>query len=257
MLQQTQVARVLQKYPPFIRRYPRLSAISAARTSELIRSWQGMGYNRRALQLKRLAQTVAIRYGAIPSDPAELLQLPGVGRYTANAVACFAFGKQVTVVDTNVRRVLGRVYPEESRRRDAWEVAGMVLPKNGAEDWNQALMDLGSTLCTASNPSCTGCPIAHLCPSAFRVALSSRRPRTRLSKPARVPDRIYRGRIVDALRNLPSGKTAGITTIARSLRQDALPAGQRKILLLLRGLERDGLISLTGSGSSVRAALPQ
>ena len=145
MLQQTQAARVVPRYLDWLERWPSVEALAAAPAAEVIRAWQGLGYNRRALNLQRAAQAVVA--GGWPDD---LTELPGVGPYTAAAVACFAFGRPVLPVDVNVQRVLERT--------------GFTF----AHDCAQALMDLGATVCIARVPRCGECPLAAGCPSRGR-----------------------------------------------------------------------------------------
>src|SRR3972149_2283384 len=150
MLQQTQVSRVFHKYGEFLERFPTLGSLARARTSSVIRAWSGLGYNARALRLQKIAQLVVRKFdGKIPSDPDVLLTLPGVGRYTANAVACFGFDRNVPVVDTNIHRVVSRVFSrsrsagEMISERSAWRLAKNLLPHGSSRDWTHALMDLG------------------------------------------------------------------------------------------------------------------
>jgi A/G-specific adenine glycosylase len=145
MLQQTQAARVVPRYLDWLERWPSVEALAAAPTAEVILAWQGLGYNRRALSLQRAARVLAT--GVWPDD---LTALPGVGRYTADAVACFAFGRPVLPVDVNVRRVLDRT--------------GFAFDHS----CGQALMDLGATVCIARVPRCGECPLAPGCPSRGR-----------------------------------------------------------------------------------------
>ena len=169
MLQQTQVDRVIPVYHAFLRRFPTFESLADAPAGEVIRAWAGMGYNRRALNLQRAAQAVVERHGgALPTDPKALRSLPGVGEYTANALACFAQGRQVAVVDTNVRRVLGRVFhwPSTPTDREVAATAERVLPEGKAWAWNQALMDLGATVCTSRRPTCLLCPVRAACRAA-------------------------------------------------------------------------------------------
>jgi len=142
MLQQTQASRVVPRYRAWLVRWPTADALAAAQTAEVIREWQGLGYNRRALNLQRAARHVAAH-----GWPEDLTELPGVGRYTADAVACFALGRPVLPVDVNVRRV-------QERTEAAFDHACA-----------QALMDLGATICIARVPRCGQCPLANLCPS--------------------------------------------------------------------------------------------
>src|SRR5438067_2150397 len=145
MLQQTQAARVVPRYVAWLERWPTVDALAHASTAEVLRAWQGLGYNRRALNLHRAARELAAK-----GWPDDLTELDGVGRYTADAVACFAFGRAVLPVDVNVRRVLERT--------------------GGSFDHTcaQALMDLGATVCIARVPRCGECPLAEECPSRGR-----------------------------------------------------------------------------------------
>jgi A/G-specific adenine glycosylase len=259
MLQQTQVSRVLAKYPQFLKDFPTFARLADAKTSKVIRAWRGMGYNNRALRLQNLSRVVVTRYsGRLPGNIADLMNLPGVGRYTAHAVACFAFGERVPVVDTNVARVLGRLYPRRKQSSSAektyyWALAEHHLPRTRAHDWNQALMDLGATICTAAKPKCDACPLRTSCPSAFKKSRqNSNRSR---NEPGRggVPNRIYRGRAVEVLRNLRPGGWMTSSQLARKIKSDFNGQDQRWFISLLRGLERDGLVR--GRGRS-RISLP-
>ncbi len=154
MLQQTQVARVVPRYLAWLERWPSVQALAAATPAEVITAWSGLGYNRRAVNLHRCAVAVAAR-GGFPRDPRELERLPGVGPYTAAAVACFAFGAQIAAPDTNARRVAERAFGRS-------EVAP---PPGRAYEWNQALFDLGREVCIARTPRCGVCPLASRCPS--------------------------------------------------------------------------------------------
>jgi A/G-specific adenine glycosylase len=154
MLQQTQVARVVPRYEAWLERWPTAQELAEAELADVIRAWAGLGYNRRAVNLHRCATIVADR-GGFPRKPSELQRLPGVGPYTAAALACFAFGEQVTAPDTNARRVLGRVVGDVE----------VPPPPGRAYEWNQALFDLGSTICIARRPRCELCPLSATCPS--------------------------------------------------------------------------------------------
>jgi len=167
MLQQTQVSRVLEYYPRFMARFPTIDALARARPKAVMEQWEGLGYYARARNLHKLALEVTRRHdGTLPEKPEDLQTLPGVGRYTAGAVACFAYEKPVPAVDTNVRRVLGRVFWGEGRReKDIWRIAENLVPKNGERAWrfNQALMELGALVCTAKKPRCPECPVRNDC----------------------------------------------------------------------------------------------
>ena len=252
MLQQTQVVRVILKYPEFLEKFPSLSKLAHARSSVVIKAWRGMGYNNRALRLRRLAETVLNDFeGRIPSTVTDLMRLPGVGRYTAHAVACFAFHQRLPVVDTNISRVLQRLYPRSTRvdrphESDAWDLATAHLPHSNTYDWNQALMDLGALVCTADSPRCGVCPLQRICPSAHRR--QQRKPQRATAEPGRegIPNRIYRGRAIEILRDLKAGKTMHTSMLAKKVKEDYSSADRRWFSLLIKGLERDGLVRLRG-----------
>ena len=254
MLQQTQVNRVLEKYPGFLKRFPSLHSLARARTSSVIRAWQGMGYNNRAVRLQRLAKKVLYQYnGRLPHAISELESLPGIGPYTSRAVSCFAFGQRVPVVDTNVRRVLQRIFPRESKRLQIWDVAEWALPKRNAYFWNQSLMELGSRICVGRNPRCAQCPVNRFCPSAFKRNYQpgkNGRP-----EPGRngIPNRIYRGRIVESLRD--SHRSVRASVVGKRVKPDFRRNDRRWLLQLLRDLEKDGLVRLENGTSDLVVSL--
>jgi A/G-specific adenine glycosylase len=185
MLQQTQVQRVLEFYPRFLARYPTAADLASASASAVREAWDGLGYYRRARNLHRTARVVVRRHaGRFPSSPAELERLPGVGRYTAGAVATFAYGVDAPILDTNAARVLQRVFgPGRRRRRTArlWALAEAVLPPGEGYAFNQAIMDLGAMVCTARRPACPDCPVRIACGAYGRgwQPGAPRRPRVR------------------------------------------------------------------------------
>jgi A/G-specific adenine glycosylase len=158
MLQQTQVSRVVPRYLAWLERWPTVEALAAARPADVITEWAGMGYNRRAVFLHRCAIAVT-EMGGFPREPAELRRLPGVGPYTAAAIACFAFDAQLAAPDTNAKRVLERAFGD----------ADLAPPPGLAYEWNQALFDLGREVCIARRPRCEVCPLADGCPSRGRT----------------------------------------------------------------------------------------
>jgi A/G-specific adenine glycosylase len=171
MLQQTQVDRVLPKYRQFLRRYPTLRSLAAADVEEVRRLWYPLGYNIRPVRLHMIARESLARYGGrLPHDAEGLRRLPGVGRYTAGAILTFAYGRDEPILDTNVRRVLGRVFlgPRRlARARDGalWDLAARLVPRGRGYDFNQALMDFGATWCTPRRPRCPPCPLRRVCAS--------------------------------------------------------------------------------------------
>ena len=175
MLQQTQVSRVESYYLRFLERYPTIESLASAPVAMVRESWDGLGYYRRAANLHRLAQEVVRdRAGVIPADPTELRTLPGVGRYTAGAVASFAFERPSPAVDTNVARVLRRAFhPRTSGKaldRRVWNTAERVMPRRGKTAWvfNQAIMELGALVCTAREARCGACPVRAACATGRR-----------------------------------------------------------------------------------------
>jgi len=220
MAQQTQIARVLERYDRWLERWPTAAALAAALPAEVLTEWVGLGYNQRALRLRSACAIVA-RDGW-PQDSAGLRALPGVGPYTAAAVASFAFGERVVAVDTNVRRVAARL-----RREPA-----ALLPAVRHADWNQAAMELGARVCSARAPRCNECPAAAWCPSRGAVTATPRLPRT--ARPRfEDTDRWARGRVVAAL-------AAG----------EGLPVqiAPERLARVLAGLERDGLVERGPAG---------
>jgi len=168
MLQQTQVDRVIPKYREFLDRYPTLQVLAAADVTDVRRTWYPLGYNVRPVRLHAIAREALARYeGRLPEDEAGLRSLDGIGRYTAGAVRSFAYGQRAAILDTNVRRVLGRVFHGTDGRRVAvaamWRLAELVLPRGEVYDFNQALMDFGATWCTARKPLCLPCPMQRFC----------------------------------------------------------------------------------------------
>lgn len=166
MLQQTQVSRVLEFYPRFLGRYPTFARLARARPARVREAWEGLGYYRRAANLHRLARVVVGELsGRLPDDPAELVRLPGIGHYTAGAVACFAFEHRAATVDTNVGRVLTRVFGRRRSARALRALHLLVQPRRGRAAWtfNQAIMELGALVCTARAPKCGGCPVRRQC----------------------------------------------------------------------------------------------
>jgi A/G-specific adenine glycosylase len=193
MLQQTQVSRVAEYYPRFLERFPDLETLASARPRAVREAWDGLGYYARASNLHALARVVSNDLeGTLPDHPEELIKLPGVGPYTAGAVASFAYERPVPAVDTNVARVIRRVFfggegrgerfatvkrkaaerrnvplpsPLSPSSTDIWSLAATLVPKNGKRAWkfNQAIMELGALICVARKPRCPQCPVRPVC----------------------------------------------------------------------------------------------
>ena len=191
MLQQTQVERVIPKYREFLKRYPSLEALARAPVKEVKRTWYPLGYNIRPVHLHGIAKETVARYNArLPSDEKALRQFKGIGRYTAGAVLSFAFRKDAPILDTNVRRVLGRVFLGPRRmkalrgQRVLWDLSAALVPRGKAYDFNQALMDFGATWCTPRNPRCLPCPMKGFCKAYPLTLPNSHAPSPLLLSPA-------------------------------------------------------------------------
>jgi A/G-specific adenine glycosylase len=170
MLQQTQVATARPYYDAFLARFPTLASLARARPARVLETWAGLGYYRRARHLHEAARTVVREHaGRVPDDPEGFGRLPGVGRYTTGAVLSICFDRPLPVLDGNVARVLSRLYAlpaairEPGGARRLWALAGSLVPMRRPGDWNQAVMELGATVCTPRAPACGGCPLRSLC----------------------------------------------------------------------------------------------
>jgi A/G-specific adenine glycosylase len=188
MLQQTQATTVVPYYASFLKRFPTVEALARANESDVLHAWQGLGYYRRARNLHRAArQIVAEHGGRLPADAEALRALPGLGRYSANAVACFAFGRRLPIVEANTRRVWARLAaasgPAES---ELWRLAERALPGRRADDFNQALMDLGAQVCLPKRPQCGGCPVRPFCEAHRQGAPENFPKRKRKERPVPV-----------------------------------------------------------------------
>lgn len=208
MLQQTQATRVVPSYLAFLRRFPSVRALARASRADVLRAWDGLGYNRRALALWAAAGAVVRDHGGVvPSDLDALRRLPGVGPYTAAAVAAMAFGVPVAAVETNVRRVVARVHvgrePDALTPRSIRGLAEMWLDRREPGSWNQALMDLGREVCRP-RPRCGACPLAAVCRWPAEGAALHRPTDGRRAEPFEGSSRQVRGAIVRALRRHPS-----------------------------------------------------
>ena len=161
MLQQTRVAVVQERYPGFLKRFPSLEQLAAAKLPQVLAAWSGLGYYRRARGLHAAARQLARNGGELPRTAEELAELPGIGRYTAAAIASIAFDQPSAVVDGNVERVLGRLFGIDKRR--CWSVAAELLDSRRPGDFNQAMMELGATVCLPQAPRCAECPVFVWC----------------------------------------------------------------------------------------------
>jgi A/G-specific adenine glycosylase len=269
MLQQTQVERVIPKYQQFLAAFPTVADLAAAPTAAVISVWVPLGYNARAVRLQAIARQVMAEYqGRIPASVEELLRLKGIGRYTAGAIACFAYRQQVATVDTNIRRVLHRIFigleqPQARLNEGAtFALAEQVLPPGQAYNWNQALMDLGATICTSSAPRCERCPVQAVCQayrelsthslfpsgSVLRQLRKVAEPRSSYqAQPFLQSDRYFRGRIVDLLRSLPAGQRMPLAELGARLKPSYSEEDRPWLQRLLAGLAKDGLVDYSES----------
>jgi len=182
MLQQTQVDRVLPKYREWLQRYPTLEALAAAHEDDVAQAWRPLGYNVRPKRLQMIAREAVARFdGALPRDEATLLSFKGLGRYTVGAIRSFAFRERAAILDTNVARVLFRIFigngdpKNHAMRRQLWALSETLVPRKHVFDFNQALMDFGATLCTARKPQCLFCPMRPHCKAVNPAGVKARR----------------------------------------------------------------------------------
>jgi A/G-specific adenine glycosylase len=218
MAQQTQIGRAVDHWPRFMARFPTFEALAAATPADVLRAWQGLGFDRRALNLLRCARIIVTELGGqLPPEVDALLRLPGIGPYTARAIAALAFGRQAGAVDVNVHRVLSRVVggtqAGSMSRAAVQAVADALVPPDRPAEWTHALMDVGATLCRPRAPRCEACPVrtwcryaqtAHLEATKTPVGRTDRQPRPRAARERPAPfdstRRWLRGRILDRLR---------------------------------------------------------
>ena len=250
MAQQTQIGRVADAWVDFLYAFPTIQALADASPADVLRAWRGLGYNRRALNLWRAARVVVDEHGGeLPREVAGLERLPGIGPYTARAVAAIAFATPVGAVDTNVRRVLGRVLAgsrDAFGRAESQRIADESVPPERPGDWTHALMDVGATLCRASAPACDRCPaVAHCRYAVTGGSEEAARPPGRVeSFPS--TSRWLRGRILDGLRD-----GAGWVDLAAPIGEHSREA----IEAALEDLASEGLVERDGA-VGLRARLP-
>jgi A/G-specific adenine glycosylase len=260
MAQQTQAARAADHWMRFLHRFPTATDLAAASPADVQRAWQGLGYNRRALALWRAARVIEAEHGGrVPDTVEQLERLPGVGPYTANAVAAIAFGRPVGAVDVNIRRVISRTFAgaaEALTVGDLQDVADASIPPGRAREWTYALMDVGATVCRPRAPRCDECPVRPWCRYALEAgarmdvaAAKARTPRRSPSFPS--TNRWLRGRILDRLRQAPDDRWVVLDE----------PIGthdRERVLAAARAMSAEGLIevaSLPAEDDALRARL--
>ncbi len=266
MLQQTQVDRVVPKFEAFVARFADIAALARASSGDVLREWQGLGYNMRALRLHESAGVVVERFdGAMPAESHLLRQLPGVGPYTAAAIRAFGFDLDDAPLDVNIRRIVHRVrygleHPAKATTRELDEQARAMAVPGAAHDWNSAMMDLGATICTARAPKCLICPLREACAAAPIDAAAlenARREHAKAPSPQNAirferTTRFARGRIVDRLRALPPGQRISLLDLHGDLQPLMPERSLEDVCNLVAILEQDGLIARDGEAIALR-----
>jgi A/G-specific adenine glycosylase len=251
MAQQTQIGRAQEYWTRWLAEFPTVDALARATPAAVLRAWAGLGYNRRAIDLQRAARVIVAEHdGRVPDTIASLERLPGVGPYTARAVAAIAFGRPVTPIDTNVRRVLSRVTSRsgdvDARRLQS--IGDASVPLGLAREWTHALMDVGATFCRSRAPRCEACPLRAWCRYAAASSPKRAAPRRRTSEPYTGSTRWLRGRLLARLRDVRDGQwTTFDTSVGAHAAGDVHKA--------LAAMARDGLVELHGADVT-RARLP-
>jgi len=251
MAQQTQISRVVPAWQAFMRTFPEVADVARSTPAEILRAWQGLGYDRRALNLRRAAQAILATHGGIvPADAAALEKLPGIGPYTARAVAAIAFGQPVGAVDTNVRRVVTRMLalgrdtaPARRFAETVQSAADASVVRERPADWTHAVMDLGATVCRPANPLCESCPLMSWCATRGMGERSSIPQRGSRREATAFPSttRWLRGRILDRLRAVDGEAWLEITSPIGSHDAHAIASA-------LDALEREGSIERERAG---------
>jgi A/G-specific adenine glycosylase len=252
MAQQTQAARAAGHWIRFLRRFPTVSDLAAASPADVQRAWQGLGYNRRALALWRTARVIVAEHGGrVPDAVEQLERLPGVGPYTARAVAAIAFGRPVGAVDVNIRRVIGRTVAGGAEALPAGSlqaVADASIPLGTAREWTYALMDVGATVCRPRAPRCDACPVRPWCRYALQVAAGTDAAAAKARTPRRSPpfpstNRWLRGRILDRLRQAPDDRWVVLDGPIGTHDRD-------RVLAAARAMSAEGLIEVAPRSAS-------
>jgi A/G-specific adenine glycosylase len=244
MSQQTGVDRIGPAWRRFVDRWPTAGDLAVAGTHELLTAWAGLGYNRRALRLREAARAIVLDHdGRVPDSVDGLQRLPGIGPYTARAVAAVAFGVPVAPLDVNVRRVVSRVTGVEAEALASQSVADGLVARDQPGRWLDAVMDLAAGTCRSRAPRCDACPVASMC--ASRGAAVASRPQAR-SLPFPTTSRWLRGRLVALLTEAPAGAWVELPLRLGEHDADAIDTAARD-------LERDGIFALSGRSARIRA----
>jgi A/G-specific adenine glycosylase len=254
MLQQTGAKQVEKKLPEFLKQFPSVKILASASRSDVLRAWQGLGYNRRALNLHSAAKAIVAKR-KFPNTLDDLQSLPGVGLYTASAVLAFAHNADVPVVDVNIERVFSRLWKrmkspnEKLPMREIYQLDAAIFPKGKSSAWHEALMDLGSTICTKKAPKCSMCPVREFCKSSDKLSLTVSK--NTPSKEARYfgePRRIWRGRILQLIsRNESLTKRALLSQLKENFKIDKV-AFVPFVTSILATFQEEGFIAQSKKG---------
>ena len=272
MLQQTQVSRVIIKFKEFLTRFPTLAHLAQASSAEVIRAWSGLGYNRRALLLHALAKEIVQKYqGNIPHSKPELLKLPGIGDYTAGALLSFAYNQPEPAIDVNVRRIYQRYFHGrdqglpggKNEEKELYGLAQSTIPSGKSTEFHNALMDFGSMICTRDAPHCGKCPLRSSC--HFFPLYTNKKEKVLLVMEKKlepgvhegdkfIPNRIFRGRIVEFVRN-DAGKEYTVRRFGQRIKSDYNVNDTPWLLSLCQKLQQEGLITYTVNGNKINLHL--
>ncbi len=273
MLQQTQVPRVIEKFKEFTALFPTIEHLAKAPKADIIKAWSGLGYNRRALLLHQFAQVVVEKYnGIIPDSPEILRTLPGIGPYTAGAIASFAYNKPEPAIDVNVRRIYMRFFEGRDQglpqgkqdEQELYELIKSTIPNGKSAEFHNALMDFGSLVCTRDAPACPECPLKASCrffPLYQRkkekalFVIEKREEKGVFEEGRFIPNRIFRGRMVEfARRN--EGKEISLAEFGRMIKKDYKLSQQKWLLDLMEKLSDENLIDCKIKAGKIRLVLP-
>ena len=273
MLQQTQVPRVIEKFQEFTTKFPTIFDLANAPTADVIQSWSGLGYNRRALLLHKFAQEVVKKYnGIIPNSAMELIKLPGIGPYTAGAIASFAYNQPEPAIDVNVRRIYMRFFEGKDQglpmgKKEEQELYGLIkstIPNGKSSELHNALMDFGSLVCTRDNPECSNCPLQKSCKFFPLYNVKKEKALFVMEKKEEkgvyengrfIPNRIFRGKIVEFVRG-NGGKEILIQELGKKVKKDYIEENEKWLLDLIEKLNHENLIDYKIKARKIKLVLP-
>lgn len=273
MLQQTQVPRVIEKFKEFSTQFPAIQDLAKASTADIIKAWSGLGYNRRALLLHKFAKEVCEKYnGKIPDSAQILRTLPGIGPYTAGAIASFAYNKPEPAIDVNVRRIYLRYFHgkdqglpmRKKEEQELHELAKSTIPEGKSAQFHNALMDFGSLVCTRDTPRCAQCPLKNGCQffplykkkkEKVLFVMEKKEEQGVYENGRFIPNRIFRGRIVEFVRK-NKRKEMLMEELGKSIKKDYSENEKEWLLMLCQKLQEDKLLSYSMVGEKIKVSLP-